>query len=88
LERAGLAHGSRLRAGRVAMVLAAITWLPLLILAIVEGVAWGGHVEVPLLRDYLPYGQFLIAVPVLVLGQRIVTRSLSENGVRREGKRR
>jgi len=76
LERLQLAKGARLRAGRLAVLLATVTWLPLLVLAAVEGVAWGTTVQVPLVRDFLPYGQFLIAVPVLVLGELTVGRYL------------
>ncbi len=36
----------------------------------------GDAVQVPFLRDFLPYGQFLIAVPVLVLGELYVGRFL------------
>jgi len=76
LERLKLARDARLHAGRVAVVLAVVTWLPLLVLAAIEGVAWGGAVQVPLVRDFLPYGQLLIAVPVLVLGELAVGRHL------------
>ena len=58
----------------MAILLAVLTWLPLLILAAVEGVAWGSSVQVPLVRDFLPYGQLLIAVPVLILGEPTVAR--------------
>lgn len=74
LERLQLAQGGRLRTGRVAILLAVLTWLPLLILAAVEGLAWGSSIQVPLVRDFLPYGQLLITVPVLVLGERTVAR--------------
>jgi hypothetical protein len=76
LERVKLARGARLHAGRVALLLAILTWLPLLVLTAFEGVAWGNAVQVPLLRDFLPYGQLLIAVPVLVLGELAVARHL------------
>jgi hypothetical protein len=76
LERLQLARGARLHTGRVAVLLAAVTWLPLLALAAIEGVAWGDAVHVPFVMDFLPYGQFLIAVPVLVLGQVTVGRYL------------
>ena len=76
LERLKLARDARLHAGRVAVLLAVVTWLPLLVLAAIEGVAWGGAVQVPFARDFLPYGQLLIAVPVLVLGELIVARHL------------
>jgi len=76
LERLQLARGARLHAGRVAVLLAAVTWLPLLVLAAIQGVAWGNAVQVPLVRDFLPYGQLLIAIPVLVLGEITVVRYL------------
>ena len=61
-----LTRGGRLRGGRMSAFVAALTWLPLLILAIVDGIAWGDRVDVPLVKDFLPYGQFLVAVPVLI----------------------
>jgi hypothetical protein len=76
LERLRLARGARLRSGRVAVLLAAGTWLPLLVLTATEGVAWGDAVHVPFVKDYLPYGQLLIAIPVLVLGEIIIGRHL------------
>jgi len=76
LERLQLARGARLRVGRVAALLAAVTWLPLLVLAAIQGVAWGSTVQVPLVRDFLPYGQLLLAVPMLVLGEVTVGRYL------------
>jgi hypothetical protein len=76
LERFKLAEGARLRAGRMAALLAAVSWLPLLILAAIEGVAWGHLVDVPFLKDFLPYGQFLLAVPALVLGEVVVGKRL------------
>ena len=76
LERVKLARDARLRATWAAALSPAVTWLPLLVLAAVEGVAWGDRVAVPLLKDFLPYGQFLLAVPVLVLGEVTVGKRL------------
>ncbi len=76
LERFQLADETRRRAGRVAALLAAVTWLPLLLLAAVDGVAWGDRVAVTLLKDFLPYGQFLLVLPALVLGEILVGRRL------------
>ena len=70
LERLGLVGGKRLRVGRVAVLSVALTWLPLLVLSIVDGVAWGST-PAPYLCDYLPYGQFLVAAPALILGEII-----------------
>jgi hypothetical protein len=76
LERLQLAHDARLHAGRAAVILAGATWLPLLVLAAIEGVAWGRAVQVPFIKDYLPHGQFLITIPVLVIGELTVSRYL------------
>jgi hypothetical protein len=76
LEGLHLARGGRLRTVRVAVLMAVVTWLPLLILAAIGGVAWGNAVHVPFVEDYLPYGQLLIAVPVLVLGELMIGRIL------------
>ena len=47
LERLQLVPGARLRIGWLAVLLAAVTWLPLLVLTVVDGVAWGDAVQVP-----------------------------------------
>ena len=69
LERARLSCGARLRVTRVAMVAATVSWLPLVVLAALDGVAWGNHVQVPFLKDFLPYGQCLVAIPLLMFGE-------------------
>ncbi|MCI0603342.1 hypothetical protein L0156_10035 [bacterium] len=76
MERFGLSDGTRPRLDRLAILSVAVTWLPLLVLATMEGVALGDRVEVPLLKDFLPYGQFLIAIPILILGEAIVGKTL------------
>jgi hypothetical protein len=48
----------------------------LVVLAAIEGVAWGDSVTVPLLKDFLPYGQFLLAVPVLVFGEEFAGKRI------------
>jgi len=76
LEQVRLAHGGQLHVGRAVALSAAISWFPLLVLATVEGVAWGHGVAVPLVKDFLTYGQFLLAVPILILGEVIVGERL------------
>jgi hypothetical protein len=53
-----------------------VTWIPLLILSFLEGHALGGSVAVPLLHDPVLYSRFLFVVPLLVLTQVVVERSL------------
>jgi len=52
--------------GRTALILMALTWVPLLVLCVLEGLAVGG-VKIPFLYDFAAHTRFLIAVPVLVL---------------------
>lgn len=54
----------------------AITWLPLLILSALEGVAWGTSVAVPFLRDIEVQGRFLLFVPLLIGAELLVHQRL------------
>ena len=54
------------------IALVAITWLPLLLLSIREGVAFGYKVRVPFLYDFSVYGRFLVALPLLILAEIII----------------
>jgi len=67
LKRVHLAH-PQLGTGspRTALVLMALTWLPLAVLCLVEGLAFGG-VKIPFFYDIGAHTRFLCAVPVLVL---------------------
>jgi hypothetical protein len=57
---------------RRVIVLALIAWLPLLVLSIAEGRAWGGSVKVPFLLDVDVHVRFLLALPLLVFAELIV----------------
>jgi hypothetical protein len=54
----------------IALVL--ITWLPLLVLSIAEGRAWGGSVKLPFLMDMDVHAKFLLALPLLIFAELIV----------------
>jgi len=72
--RLGFVKDGSIRAGRLIAALIAITWLPILILTIVAGTAFGGDAEVPFLADFLPYGRYLVALPILVLMDPFINR--------------
>lgn len=74
--RFGLGRGGPLRAGRLAALLVALTWLPLLLLTLMEGTAYDG-VSIPLLGDFLPHGRYLIALPLLVFLHPVVDRKIA-----------
>ena len=68
------------------VVLVAVTWLPLLLLSLKDGFAFGHQVRIPLLYDFSMYGRFLLGLPLLILaeiGHRSDDSSLGA-GVREE----
>jgi len=46
-----------------------VTWLPLFVLSLLRGTAYGPRVTIPFLRDFAVNARFLIAVPVLILAE-------------------
>jgi hypothetical protein len=43
---------------------AAVAWLPLLILTAIDRTAWGTRVQIPFLYDLVSYARFLVALPI------------------------
>jgi len=62
---------------RTAAVLMALTWVPLFILCVLEGLAFGG-VKIPFIYDIAAHTRFLFAVPALVLADIPVGARLRE----------
>lgn len=54
------------------LVLVLITWLPLLVLSVIDGVAMRGAVEVPFLWDVDMHVRFLVSLPILIAAELIV----------------
>ena len=52
----------------------AITWLPLAILCVIDGTAWGNKVTIPLFRDFSIYARFFVALPLLILADALIDR--------------
>lgn len=74
--RFGLGHPDRPRRIRQALLLLLVTWVPLVILSLAAGHAVGGGVTVPLLHDPVIFSRFLFVVPLLMLADLVVARSL------------
>ena len=58
------------------LLLILVTWVPLVVLSILNGHAWGHSVVEPLLADPVIYSRFLFVVPLLELAQVVVETSL------------
>jgi hypothetical protein len=54
------------------VVLALLAWVPLLLLSVAEGHAWGGSVALPFLHDIEIHVRLLLAVPLLIVAELIV----------------
>jgi hypothetical protein len=54
------------------LVITLLAWLPLLILSVVQGDAWGSGVAMPFLRDLDTQVRFLVAMPLLLLAEMVV----------------
>jgi len=67
--RLGGTGGTRARVIRRALFATLLTWLPLLILSLAEGLAYGMAVRVTFLRDFAVNARFLVALPILILAE-------------------
>ncbi|HTS57674.1 MAG TPA: hypothetical protein VMH03_09005 [Terriglobales bacterium] len=60
------------------VILVALTWLPLLLLSLKDGVAFGNQVRIPLLYDVSMYARFLLCLPLLLLAEIVIDPSIRE----------
>jgi hypothetical protein len=74
--RLGLSGEQPKRRLRKLLVLLAVTWLPMAVLAVVSGHAYGNAVKIPYFYDPEVHVRLLIAIPLLELGEIIVGLSL------------
>ncbi len=76
LRRARLSGGSLEGVRRRIVVMVLLMWVPLLILSVAEGHAWGAGVALPFLQDIETHLRILVAVPLLIAAEVMVHRSL------------
>ena len=74
--RFGFGHPDRPRRIRKILLLILVTWVPLVLLSLVAGHAFGNRVAVTLLRDPVILSRFLFVLPLLALAEIVVERSL------------
>jgi hypothetical protein len=74
LVRLGQAGDGRRLVLRRALFVVVITWLPLLLLSVVQGLAWGRQIKIPFLRDLAINVRLLIAAPILILSESRIDR--------------
>jgi len=54
------------------VALVAVTWLPLLLLSLKDGIAFGQQVKVPFLYDFSMYGRFFLGLPLLLYAETLI----------------
>ena len=57
-------------------VMVLLTWVPLLLLALIEGHAWPGGARLPFLLDIEQHLRLLVALPLLIFGELLVHRRI------------
>lgn len=60
------------------VVLALLAWLPLLLLSLIDGHAWGTSVALPFLKDVETHAKLLVAIPLLIAAELTAHRRLSK----------
>ena len=54
-----------------------VTWLPLLLLSLLQGSALGSQIQIPFLHDFAAGIRFLIALPLLVIAEAVIDPRLN-----------
>jgi len=72
LRRAHMSGDALELARRRIVAVVLIGWVPLLVLALAQGDAWGGGIAVPFIKDVEAHVRFLVAVPLLVAAELLV----------------
>ena len=81
MQRIGLIRGENPSVHRRIVVFLAITWLPLLIFAVWEGLAIGPTPRESFLLDFATFARFLIAVPLLVVAEVVIGPRVTSAGL-------
>jgi hypothetical protein len=67
--RLGWSGTERERVVRRALLTTLLTWLPLFIFSLIQGLAYGKQVRIPFLLDFAVNVRFLVALPILILAE-------------------
>ena len=81
LRRAHLSGDALQMVRQRVVVIALVTWLPLLVLSALEGHLWAGSTTVPFSFDLEVHIRFLAVVPLLIVAELVVHRRLRPIGL-------
>ena len=78
LLRLGLVRFNLPNILRRILAVVALTWLPLLLLSLKDGLAFGHQVRIPFLSDFSMYGRFLLGLPLLLLAEIVIDPAIRQ----------
>ena len=81
MRRIGLVRGDDPSVLRRVVAFLALTWIPLLILTLLEGRAVGETAEESFLLDFAGYARFFVCVPLLIVAEVLVGPRLTSAGM-------
>jgi hypothetical protein len=82
MQRIGIIRGQGPCIGRRTVAFIAITWVPMLLFAILEGHAIGPTPRASLLLDFATYARFFVAVPLIFAAESLVGPRILAAGLR------
>jgi hypothetical protein len=72
LKKLKLEVGENSNVIRKVLFFCSITWVPLLIITLIEGNALNKNIQLPFLIDYVIYTRFLISLPVIFVAEKFI----------------
>ena len=75
-KRTPLAEDTLRMQHRRLLAVTLLSWVPLLLLSVAEGHAWGGSVPLPFVQDVENHVRLLLALPLLIVAERVVYQSM------------
>lgn len=63
------------------LFISGITWLPLLILTMMQGLAFGNLVEANFIKDFATHARLLVIIPLLIFAEASVERRIGEQTI-------
>jgi hypothetical protein len=82
MQRVGVTKGEDPSINRRILWFIAITWVPLLVFAIVDGRALGPTPRESMLLDFATYARFFLTVPLLVIAENLIGPRLRDAALR------
>jgi hypothetical protein len=81
MQRMGVIKGDDPSIARRIVIFLALTWVPLLVLSFLEGIALGPTPEQSFLLDFATYARFFVAFPMIIIAEMIIGPRLTIAGL-------